>query len=238
MKSVNGLVYKSLEPSDSHTYDAVAGEYYDERLHPTCADFRAAASLYLKKFFETRRPAGRLADVGCGSSLIAEFQTRNLVLIDKSWEMLNRNKPDLEKRCIDVERESIGLGDFDWIFAILGDPYNSPWAWKNFSNALRSGGQCVFIVPSNDWARNFRSKCEDEKPNFARFLTSKGETVFLRSLIVGPEDQARMISGANLLIAAIEHIQVGELPYVRSPKVLGFLSPDQYLLDVYLAKKP
>src|SRR5579872_2909267 len=91
MKSANGLAYKSLEPSDSHTYDSVAGEYYDERLHPTCADFRAAASLYLKKFFETRRPAGRLADVGCGSSLIAEFQTRDLVLIDKSWEMLNRN---------------------------------------------------------------------------------------------------------------------------------------------------
>jgi hypothetical protein len=238
VKSVNGLAYKSSERRDSHTYDAVAREYYDERLHPTCADFRTATGLYLKKFFELRRPVGRLADVGCGNSLIAEFQTRDLVLIDQSWNMLDQNNSNLEKRCIDVEHEAIGFAEFDWIFAILGDPYNSPWTWRNFSEALRPSGKCVFIVPSNDWAESFRTECKDERPNFARFLTSKGETVFLRSLIVNPEDQKKMITDANLSVAAVEHVRRSELPYVRSAKVSEFLSPDQYLLDVYLAEKP
>jgi SAM-dependent methyltransferase len=238
VKSVSGLAYKSLETHRLHTYDAVAREYYDERLHPTCADFRAAASLYLEKFFRERQPAGRLADVGCGISLVAELQARNLVLIDQSRVMLDQNNFGFEKRCIDVEQEPIGVAEFDWIFAILGDPYNSPPTWRNFSAALKPGGQCVFIVPSNSWAKSFRAECKDERPNYARFITSKGETVFLRSLIIEPEDQTKMIVGANLVMVAAEHVQRGELSYVRSAKVSKFLSRDQNLLDIYLSRKP
>ena len=238
MKSINGLAYKSSEIPELGTYDAVAGEYYDERLHPTCADFRTAARIYLRRFFEEVRPVGRFADIGCGISLIADFETGNLVLVDQSHEMLGQNIQSLEKRCINVEEETFGFSEFDWIFAILGDPYNSLAGWKNIQAALRSGGECVFIVPSTDWTKAFRTKCDEEKPNFARFLTSKGDAIYLRSLIAEPQEQKQMIERASLSLVATEHVRVGELPHVMSPKISAFMSADQNLLDIYRAKKP
>jgi hypothetical protein len=237
VKSVSGLAYKSSEIPDLDGYDLVAREYYDERLHPTCADFRAASQIYLGRLFETLRPSGRLADIGCGKSLIAKFKTDGLVLIDRSRKMLEQNSPALERRCIDVETESFGVSEFDWIFAVLGDPYNSPGTWKNVERALTLEGQCIFIVPSIDWATAFRTACEEERPNLARFLTSKGEAVYLRSLIVEPKEQRRMIEQANLSLVATEHVHVGELPYLRSPKISEFLLAHQSLLDIYRVKK-
>ena len=125
MKSASGLAYKSSGLANRRTYDSVAGEYYDERLHPTCADFRSASRIYLARLFDELKPTGRIADIGCGRSLVAEFQQQNLVLIDESSEMLRQNVPFLESRCINVEREPIGASEFDWIFAVLGDPYNT-----------------------------------------------------------------------------------------------------------------
>lgn len=237
MKSVNGLAYKSLEASDLSTYGSVAGEYYDEDLHPTCADFRLASNIYLKRFFDELEPGGRIADIGCGRSLVASFRKQNLVLIDESREMLLQNPSMFEARLADIERDAIGTCEFDLIVAVLGDPYNTPAAWDNICRALKTGGECVFIVPSSQWAQNFRRRSMEEKVNLARFVNSKGETVFLRSLIVDPKSQVRMIEDAGLSPVSIEHVSVGELPRVRSPKILEFLSADQYLLDIYRARK-
>jgi SAM-dependent methyltransferase len=238
VKLVNGLAYKSSEVSDSLTYDLVAGEYYDERLHPTCADFRLASCIYLRRFFDELQPSGRVVDIGCGRSLVVNFCKEQLVLIDKSVEMLRQNSSAFEMRVVDVERETIGFSEFDWIFAVLGDPYNTPEVWRNIAGALKGGGQCVFIVPSSEWARKFRLESADEKPNFARFLTSKGETVFLPSLIVESENQKTIIADSGLRLVATEHVLVRDLPYVRSPKISEVLLPDQYLLDIYRAQKP
>ena len=95
----------------------------------------------------------------------------------------------------------------------------------------------MFIVPSSCWAKTYRQRCAEEKANFARFITSKGETIFLRSLIVEAEDQKKMIAEAGLSLAATEHVRVDDLSYVRSPKISESLSGDQYLLDIYRAKK-
>jgi SAM-dependent methyltransferase len=237
VKSLTGLAYKSSGIPEAPTYDLVAGEYYDGQLHPTCADFRAASFIYLKRLFGELKPSGRIADIGCGRSLVAEFHRENLVLIDQSFEMLRQNESSYEMRNIDVEQDSIGVSEFDWIFAVLGDPYNSLNAWNNISIALKPGGQCVFIVPSSSWAQEFRRGCAEERPNFARFLTSKGESIFLRSLIVEPESQRNMVTDARLSLVSTEHVLVGDLPYVRSPKISEFLSRDQRLLDIYRAKK-
>lgn len=237
MKSLSGLAYKSSERPDAATYDLVAAEYYDEQLHPTCADFRAGCRAYLESFFEKHKPVGRMADIGCGKSLVADFRKQDLVLVDESPEMLGHNPASLEMRCIDVERVPIGTSEFDWIFAILGDPYNSPAAWKNIQTALKPAGQCIFIVPSDHWAKVFRENCSEERADLARFLTSRGE-IFLRSLIVEPACQEQMILDTGMSLVATDHVLVADLPYIRSPKISEFLLKDQSLLDIYQAKKP
>lgn len=236
MKSLSGLAYKSLGRSDAANYDLVAAEYYDEHLHPTCADFRAGCRAYLERFFERHKPVGRMADIGCGKSLVADFRKQDLVLVDESPEMLRHNLASLEMRCIDVEQAPIGTSEFDWIFAVLGDPYNSPATWKNIQTALKPAGQCVFIVPSDHWAKVFRENCSEERANLARFLTPRGE-IFLRSLIVGRASQEKMILDAGMSLIAADHVLVADLPYIRSPKISEFLLKDQSLLDVYQATK-
>lgn len=236
MKSPRGIAFKSSEVSEG-SYSQVALEYYDELLHPTCADFRDACRIYLDKFFAVNKPSGRIADIGCGQSLVAEFQTDGLCLIDESMEMISQNVPGIEQRILNIESESFGDNEFDFIFAILGDPYNSKNSWLNITEALKFGGQCIFIVPSFDWAKKFRLGDKNEKPNFARFITSNGEAIFLHSSIVPPDVQRQIIEEVGLSLVAVDHVLVGDLAYVRSPKILKFLTTDQELLDIYIAKK-
>lgn len=237
MNSLSGHAFKSLETSEWGNYSSVAREYYDEMLHPTCADFRLASSIYLEKLFEVATPVGRMADIGCGKSLVAEFSKGDLVLIDQSIEMLEHNPSFYERKMIDVEREPIGTLEFDWIFALLADPYNTLEAWWNIERALRSQGQCVFIVPSFDWVRSFRRQAEGEKPNLARFVTARGDTVFLRSLVFERSAQQEMIARAGLVTRSVEHVRVRDLPSVRSRKISEVLSLDQPLLDIYRVSK-
>lgn len=237
MNLLSGHAYRSSKVSEWGTYSSVAQEYYDEVLHPTCADFRLASWIYLERLFEEVKPTGRMADIGCGKSLIAEFCQRNLVLIDQSIEMLEHNAPLLERRLMDVERESIGRSEFDWIFAVLADPYNTPEAWKNIGRALKSRGQCIFIVPSFEWVGSFRRDSMSEKPNLARFITARGDEVFLRSLVFDLEFQKEMIAQAGLVSQPVEHVLVRDLPFVKSRKISEVLSRDQALLDVYRVSK-
>jgi SAM-dependent methyltransferase len=237
VKSTNRLAYESSEIADAVAYESIANEYYDEKLHPTCADFRQASSIYLTRFFGENNPRGRLADIGCGRSLIADFREQGLVLIDASSEMLLQNPSSREKRLADVERDPIGYSEFDWIFAILGDPYNTRATWANIGRALKAGGRCLFIVPSYEWATRFRTRSSEEKPNLACFINARGESIFLPSLIFEQKDQEKMISDAGLTPVETEHVLVGDLAHVKSPKIFKVLSRDQYLLDTYHVKK-
>src|ERR1043166_2803629 len=138
--------------SEIAPYSKVASEYYDARLHPTCADFRAASFLYLSKIFREEAPNGLIADIGCGDSLLTKFCKQKLVLVDESAQMLARNLGDHEKRQFDVTKEKFGISEFDWVFAILGDPYNVISTWSNIEIALKPRGECVFMSPSFIWA--------------------------------------------------------------------------------------
>jgi hypothetical protein len=151
--------------------------------------------------------------------------------------MLEHNPPFLEKRRLDVEIESIGKSEFDWIFAILADPYNTLDSWRNIERALKPQGQCVFMVPSFDWVRSFRPDAEDERPNFARFVSARGDIVFLRSLVFERDVQQKMIERAGLVTQLVEHVLAGDLPFVRSRKISEVLSRDQSLVDIYRVSK-
>jgi SAM-dependent methyltransferase len=238
MKSLLGRVaFRSSETPSVGSYDDVASEYYDERLHPTCADFRDASRIFLRAFFQKEKPEGRIADLGCGLSLLREVVLGSLVLVDSSAQMLGRNVSAVEKRLADVEASSFGDAEFDWIFAILADPYNSSLAWLNIARALKSGGRCLFIVPSHRWVSQFRSIASGEQIGYARFDRSDNSSVLLPSKVYSQVEQVSLIHSVSMRTIDCGHVFVRELTNIRSRKISEFLASDDPLLDVYYAER-
>ncbi len=246
MNPSNSLDFKSIERHEVGAYSQVAAEYYDSVAHPTCADFRMACRIYLDRLFRHERPNGIIADIGCGQSLVAEFMLQvdyghdgHLVLVDNSKEMLraNRRSERIETRLLDIEAEPFGNSEFDWVFAVLGDPYNTCAAWQNIAGALRDGGRCVFIVPSHVWVESFRSSDEHERHDVARFVTKSGENIYLPSIIRSKAEQNHLIAKKGLKLTAIESIKLAEMPFVLSPKIHRFLRSFDPIIDVYRCAK-
>jgi hypothetical protein len=150
--------------------------------------------------------------------------------------MLAQNSGSTEKRLIDLEKQKFGLSEFDWIFAVLADPFNSTAAWTNISSALRDGGRCVFILPSDLWASKFRSRVPEEQAGFARFVRADNSSIFLPSAVYPPEQQAALIASADMKLLVFEQVFVRELAQVTSPKISKFLAPEEAILDVYCAE--
>lgn len=239
MKSLPGLAAsRSSAIRERASYEDVAAEYYDESRHPTCADFRQASRWYLERLFEQERPDGRLADVGCGLSLISEFTSDNLVMVDESRAMLEMNFHHLEKRKVNIVEMPFGNSEFDWIFAILADPYNEIAAWANIAKALKRRGECVFVVPSFCWASKFRNSSKNELPGKARFDLFSGVSLFLPSNILLPEEQKVLISASGLESYRLDHVRVGDLAEIKSAKISNVLSSDDALLDIYRVRRP
>lgn len=239
MKSRLGQVAsKSTETVEMAAYSKVASEYYDARLHPTCADFRAASLSYLKRLFREEAPSGAIADIGCGESLIVDLTGEKLVLVDESEEMLNRNAGDYEKRRFNVTKERFGESEFDWIFAILGDPYNIASTWENIEIALKRYGTCIFITPSFVWSEKFRNKSVAERRGFARFDLLDGSSAFLPSVILPEPEQRRLIESSHLILERYESIRVGTLERVNSDKIRKYLKPLDSIIEIYRVRKP
>jgi SAM-dependent methyltransferase len=238
MKSLLGrAAFKSSGILEIGSYEEVALEYYNAALHPTCADFRSASRIVLQRLFSRDAPQGRIADVGCGLSLLSEFVTENLVLIDASSKMLAQNSRNIEKRLVNVEERSFAQSEFDWVFGILADPYNSAQAWNNLSSALKVGGSCLFVVPSYRWASKFRSSVLEEQPGFAHFVKADNSSIFLPSIVYPQAEQFALIESVRMRVSNFEQIFVRELTNISSPKISKVLAADDPILDVYFTDK-
>jgi SAM-dependent methyltransferase len=239
MKSLLGrAAFKSSGTPRVGSYDEVASEYYDRSLHPTCADFRAASRIALRRHFGATATQGKVADLGCGLSLVSEFVSKDLVLVDGSPGMLAQNLGHAEQRLVNVEEDCFAQSEFDWVFAILADPFNSMLAWKNINAALKAGGRCLFVVPSYLWTSKFRNSASDEQPGLAHFVKADNSSVFLPSLVYEEAEQAALVEAAGLQVIDTGHVFVRELAHVNSPKVSQYLSADDAILDVYVVEKP
>jgi len=168
---------------------------------------------------------------------VTEFEKRNVVLIDSSSDMLAGNSETNEKYLIDVEKDRFGNSEFDLVFAILGDPYNSSATWKHIHLALKPGGNCVFMVPSFAWASAFRSKDPHEKEGFAAFTIADGTDVYIRSTILPMNKQKEVIQEAGLASVQVDHVNVSALASVRSAKISNVLSSEDAILDIYSATR-
>lgn len=228
---------KSSGTLDSPTYDAVGAEYYDDLRHPTCADFREASLILLRRIFHEDHPTGRIADIGCGRSQVAEVARGSLVLVDESSEMISLNGEDHESRVINIVEETFGDAEFDWIFAVLADPYNEVRAWENISKALKPNGRCVFITPSYSWATKYRTPSMGEVAGKARFDLRSGRSIFLPSTILSPARQRELVLSVGLQVVRVEHVLVRELSKVRSEKISSALDENDPILDVYWVRK-
>src|SRR2546429_557442 len=75
------------------SYEELASEYYDPLRHPTCANFREASALILKKWVMAH-PGQFRWEVGAGDSVLAELLsesapgTKGVVIADASLSML------------------------------------------------------------------------------------------------------------------------------------------------------
>lgn len=220
------------------SYEAVAEEYYDQSLHPTCADFRSASRFALARMFKKQDPEGRIADIGCGLSLVREFtDEQQLVLVDASATMLAKNTLPVEKRLVDVQTEQFGVLEFDWVFAVLADPFNTKSAWLNISAALKPAGKCFFITPSNVWVRKFREISKEEKGSFARFVKGDSSEVFLPSFVYPVDSQITLMQSAGFEVVEYVGVTCADVRGIRSPKILQYLSDADPILDTYLAQK-
>jgi hypothetical protein len=150
--------------------------------------------------------------------------------------MLAWNAGPAEQRLVNLEERAFARSEFDWVFAILADPFNSKEAWKNISTALKEGGRCLFVVPSYRWVSKFRSSALEEQPGLAHFVRADNSSVFLPSIVFPQAEQAALIESVGMQVTAFEQVLVRDLPRINSPKISEFLSRDDAILDVYCAQ--
>jgi len=210
------------------TYRQVADEYYDAKLHPTCASLRELSEQYISEHLqaiETR--FGAVLEVGAGRSVVAPLLAAAavdlscLTLIDSSVEMLSYSSSWADKgaKLIEASADATGLdgSSVSLIFSSLGDPYNTPAFWGEVARILEPNGVCHFTTPAFEWSTRFRAETDSE---FAEFLLSGGSTLLLPSKILSVEDQLQMFAGAGLKVVASGFRTALDLSSIAAPKLL------------------
>jgi SAM-dependent methyltransferase len=232
------------------SYEDIALEYYNPVRHPTCANFREASALILRKWLQAF-PHGRglFCEVGAGKSLLAELLAAQglgvtrLIITDSSPSMLSYSRQWADKRTHLIIADSamlpIASGSLDLLVSSLGDPYNELRFWGEAYRTLRSGGVVFFTTPSYDWATAFRAEGDRNEVEHAEFELSSGERVYVASKIYPSNEQIELIGKAGLVIKEYAQIALSEITVSPlSPKLLMDRGPDASVLEGYIAVKP
>jgi ubiquinone/menaquinone biosynthesis C-methylase UbiE len=207
------------------TYDDLALEYYDSKLHPTCANFREGSrNLLVPWLRELGRSDARILEVGAGCSIVSEWLTEDkrsvlrFVATDLSPNML-RYSTDHSSHAdfvvCDARQLPFADSSFDLIVSSLGDPYNTITFWKELERVLRAGAHALFTTPSFGWARKFRNG-----DTHAEFVTSIGHTLAVPSYIESKKSQRILIESSGLTFLRVQDIHENQLTStLRSPKL-------------------
>ncbi len=230
------------------SYELVANEYYDSDRHPTCANFREASRILLRKWLLPLTSSWRVCEIGAGKSITAEILSEEkrplngLTLVDESPSMLAYSKQWVRKGA------SLKLGvasqlpfateEVDVVVSCLGDPYNGVSFWREISRILRREGVCLFTTPSHDWARSFRQQTHSDQES-AQFELLDGTQVLLPSFILQDSEQIALVQLCKLEVRKVAHISVCDLSgHKLSPKLLLGRGPDASVVTGYLISKP
>jgi SAM-dependent methyltransferase len=223
------------------SYAQIAPEYYNAERHPTCANFRAASALFVRRALRQLEMGRNVVDVGAGCSLAAELliemnrSMANLVLLDGSIEMLAHSVQFMGfgARGIvgDARRLPFGSATTSLVIVSLGDPFNTEMFWNETARCLRPGGACVFTTPSYEWACSFRRSSRHEREGYALFELINGQSVYVPSIVHSPPQQAGIIERSGLAVTETMTISGALVPPPYSKK----LSPELGIVTGYIA---
>jgi 2-polyprenyl-3-methyl-5-hydroxy-6-metoxy-1,4-benzoquinol methylase len=227
-------------------YAAIASEYYDAALHPTCAAFDAASFGLLEDYFSVKTLIGALVcDVGAGISQVAKLlgnrvsELDALWLIDASREMLTWSDqfiyPNIRRRIAAAENLHLLGIQFDFVVASLGDPYNTSAFWHAVESSLSPDGICIFTTPSYEWASSFRRAESNEVADKALFVLADGSAHYVPSFINSPFNQSRLLRANSLEISATKHATIERLRSV--PPKLSHLDAMTPVVTLYEIRK-
>jgi SAM-dependent methyltransferase len=232
-----------------HSYSPLADEYYDERRHPTCANFRCASLIILRRWLpRLLKRLERACELGAGRSLLAEVLKemgrydilKKLVITDASGEMLVHS---LGWTGYGAVVECARAGDlpypddwFDLVVAGAGDPYNESQTWRETARVLRKGGFCIFTTPSYQWSVEFR-KLTNGDLDSAEFELRSGQKIAVPSLIYPRRRQECEMRKAGLYTLRYGVVEVGDITGQEvSPKLL-LNDNSSRVMEAYLVTK-
>jgi hypothetical protein len=224
-------------------YDALADEYYNEDLHPTCANFREASRMLVRAWLSSYGLKSPACDLGAGKSLLCEVAdelaiTRSgIVAVDSGVRMLNHTRaqwPDMDAQCLRAEVSDLPFtsGSQCRALASLGDPYNDLVFWTELARVLCPAGSALFTTPSYAWAFSYRSRVHDDTRE-AVFQLRHGEVVWTPSVVLDPLSQERMIDEAGLVVTGYAEAAADSLTGRLSPKVRVALGPNDPIVVGY-----
>jgi SAM-dependent methyltransferase len=231
-----------------HDYERIAPEYYDATRHPTCADFRDASALLLRRALEAVRPnQGCYCEVGCGNSLLCELldtdrgrdMIKGIKLLDSSESMLSYSARRWEHHGAELRIEEARQlpftgGTVDLLVSCLGDPYNDRIFWQQVARVLSYDGVAIFTTPSYDWASYVRSA---EDRFYSTFELRDGSIAQVPSMILAREDQLALFEDAKLVTEQISEFRLSQLGQPRlGSKVAPERGPDGSVVTCYVVR--
>lgn len=214
-----------------NSYSAVANEYYDAQLHPTCAGFGVASGALMKRHFELVPDKGTIFEIGAGRSgllgVMPKATGARLLISDISLDMLNHSRSAFNGRAeflvCDAGDLPVESSSVDLVVALLGDPYNSSAVWTEVCRALKNDGGVFFTTPSWEWSTAFRNSAPGERTGSAFFFTGSGNALYLPSEILPVSSQIQLMGDSGLEVQWVDPFTLGDLKSTgaKIPSKLG-----------------
>jgi 2-polyprenyl-3-methyl-5-hydroxy-6-metoxy-1,4-benzoquinol methylase len=219
------------------SYQALAGEYYDPGLHPTCDALGRASHIAISGLLPIPRDGARILEVGAGKGCLSApwlQSVRTLIESDVSIEMLRHRERTSPGHAAVFDGEKMAIKDkaIDVIVSGLGDPYNTRAFWEECERCLALDGLMVWSTPSHAWARRWRM--QGSEPEYAaRFDLANGAIEYVRSIVLPEASQNRLLEEAGLRAIRTLPVAAGRAAPLP-PKVTSVLRPDDPLVVGYL----
>jgi SAM-dependent methyltransferase len=227
-------------------YEIMADEYYNSKLHPTCANFREASYKLVYSWLKEITPDDDwFCEVGAGKSLLLEFlsetsQRRNHIMVtDASPSMLRYSEEFL-----DISADKVVSSAFDVplpsnsvavILSSLGDSYNISTFWQEARRLVRPLGWLIYTTPSYEWSSVFRS-LEDQM--VAEFIIADNQHIKIPSWIYPKEEQIKRIEQNGFHVRETKEFRLSQLSGKNiSSKLTCVTKGDYPIVQAYLAHK-
>lgn len=227
------------------TYALVGPEYYDTRLHPTCADLGEISRQALQSVFVCPE-GGRILEVGAGNPILPELMdmcghdhpSGSLMASDRHLEMLSlsslQNSANPIRYLIaDARHLPFSDNSLACIVSSLFDPYNDKNFGIEIERCLEPGGEAFLTTPSFDWASQYRAENAFDS---ATFTLRDGREIDLPSSILPIGQQQSEFQKCGLIVQAIALHYAVEEP--RSPKLSDVFAKGLPIVYSYRLEKP